>query len=76
MRVSLAFIFVNKLVSEDHKVIGLDNINNYYDVNLKYDRLSEAGIRKEDIEDNKLVKSDRYPSYQFIKIDLEDKVSP
>ena len=27
-------------------VIGLDNINNYYDVNLKYARLGELGIYK------------------------------
>ena len=35
------------LIKQGHKVIGLDNINDYYDVNLKYARLSELGIQKE-----------------------------
>ena len=35
------------LIKQGHNVIGLDNINDYYDVNLKYARLSELGIQKE-----------------------------
>ena len=35
------------LIKQGHHVIGLDNINNYYDVTLKYARLSELGIQKE-----------------------------
>ena len=34
------------LIKQGHRVIGLDNINDYYDVNLKYARLSELGIQK------------------------------
>ena len=33
------------------EVVGLDNINDYYDVNLKYDRLKELGISKNDSEE-------------------------
>ena len=36
------------LLNEGHNVIGLDNINDYYDVRLKYARLKELGIEKED----------------------------
>ena len=32
---------VHRLCSEDHEVIGVDNINDYYDVNLKESRLIE-----------------------------------
>ena len=35
------------LIKQGHRVIGLDNINDYYDVNLKFARLSELGIQKE-----------------------------
>ena len=35
------------LIKQGHRVIGLDNINDYYDVNLKFARLSELGITKE-----------------------------
>jgi len=34
-----------KLLDLGHEVIGLDNINDYYDVNLKYARLNELGIQ-------------------------------
>ena len=35
------------LIKQGHDVIGLDNINDYYDVNLKYARLDQLGIEKE-----------------------------
>ena len=34
------------LIKQGHQVIGLDNINNYYDVNLKYARLQELGVNR------------------------------
>jgi len=71
----IGFHLVNKLISEGHKVTGLDNINNYYDVNLKYARLAATGIRKEEIEYNRVIKSLKYKDYRFIKLDLEDKES-
>ena len=36
-----------RLLSRDDEVVGLDNLNNYYDVNLKYGRLSTLGISRE-----------------------------
>lgn len=68
----IGFHLVNKLVAEGHKVTGLDNINDYYDVNLKYSRLKEAGIRKENIEYGKKVTSERFTNYSFCRLDLED----
>ncbi|RXJ82820.1 NAD-dependent epimerase/dehydratase family protein, partial [Arcobacter cloacae] len=53
-------------------VIGLDNINDYYDVNLKYARLNELGIDKNELEDNKLINSKTYPNHKFVKMDLSD----
>ena len=49
-----------KLLKRGDEVIGLDNINDYYDVNLKYGRLLKAGIHKEDIAWHKLVQSCQY----------------
>ena len=34
----IGFHLVKALISRGDKVVGLDNINNYYDVNLKLDR--------------------------------------
>src|SRR5690554_654758 len=65
-----------KLISLGHEVVGLDNINDYYDVNLKYGRLKELGILESEIEYNKLVESERHGAQcRFIKLDLEDKVN-
>ena len=40
------------LVHLGYKVIGLDNINDYYDVNLKYARLKQLGIKQENAEEH------------------------
>lgn len=72
----IGFHLVEKVVkSTNWQIIGLDNINDYYDINLKYARLLECGIKYENIEYNKLVKSEKHSNYQFIKMDLTDKES-
>ncbi len=43
----IGFHLVLQLLERGDVVVGLDNINNYYDVNLKYGRLAETGISKE-----------------------------
>jgi UDP-glucuronate 4-epimerase len=62
-----------KLLARGDEVVGIDNINDYYDVNLKYARLGELGINKEEIEENKEVPSTVYEKHSFFKIDLADK---
>ena len=62
-----------KLVNLGYEVYGLDNINNYYDVNLKYARLKESGINTNLVtDDKKLIESTIYKNYQFAKIDITD----
>jgi len=69
----IGFHLVKALVEKGDEVIGLDNINDYYDVNLKFARLNETGISSNGITYNKLVASTKYPNYHFIKLNLEDK---
>lgn len=64
---------VRYLLERGDSVVGLDNINSYYDVNLKYSRLAEVGINKEEISWYKLTNSTRYSNYRFIQMNLEDK---
>lgn len=59
-----------RLAEQGHSVIGLDNINAYYDTSLKYDRLKQQGILKESIFYNKLI--DGKENIQFIELDLLD----
>lgn len=69
----IGYHLVNKLVKEGFEVIGLDSINDYYQVSLKYDRLSQAGIHKHNITYNELIISSSMPSYSFVQLKLEDR---
>lgn len=70
----IGFHTTKKLIDLGYEVIGLDNINDYYDVNLKYDRLKELGINKNEAEiENNLVQSTIYPTFKFIRLSLEDR---
>ncbi|GHS89140.1 NAD-dependent epimerase [Campylobacterota bacterium] len=64
-----------KLLKRGDEVVGLDNINDYYDVGVKYGRLKESGIDCNAIEYGKLTASKTYENYRFIKLDLADKNS-
>lgn len=70
----IGYHLCEKLVSLGHKVIGLDNINDYYDVNLKLARLKNLGIPKSTIDYNTLVPSEIHKAqFHFIKLNLEDQ---
>lgn len=69
----IGFHLAKKLLNRGEEIIGLDSINDYYDINVKYGRLSETGIEKEAIEYGKLIQSKKYSNYQFIQLKLEDK---
>lgn len=70
----IGFHTVKRLVEEGCEVTGIDNINDYYTPVLKFARLAECGIRREEIVENLPVKSRTLPAYTFIKADLKDRV--
>ena len=63
------------LLRQGHFVIGLDNINNYYEVSLKYARLHQLGIEKESASVfSKISESTVHGSrLQFIRMNLENR---
>jgi UDP-glucuronate 4-epimerase len=69
----IGFHLAKKLLERGDEVIGLDNINDYYEPSLKYNRLVDTGIDKKEIRYNHLIKSSAYPNYQFVKLELQDK---
>jgi len=69
----IGFHLAKQLLERGDEIIGLDCINDYYDVNLKYARLEQTGIAKETIEYGKFVQSTKYSNYKFIKLKLEDR---
>ena len=64
---------VNRLLNSDYIVTGLDNLNDYYDQKLKFDRLSNSGINVDKIKENEFVQSESHAQYRFIKLGIEDK---
>ncbi len=68
----IGFHLAGRLLQEGYMVVGLDVVNDYYDVNLKYARLAEHGISKGQIVYNQLVQSEKFERYAFIQLDLAD----
>lgn len=71
----IGFHLVNRLLEDNHQVVGLDNINDYYQVGLKYDRLAEAGVEQRYIGYNRQIRSKKHANYRFIKLNLEDETN-
>ena len=57
------------LVKNGYHVVGIDNINDYYDINLKFTRLEDMNINVDDIQYNLPVEGE----ITFVKLDLVDK---
>jgi UDP-glucuronate 4-epimerase len=71
----IGYHLCEKLIGLGHAVVGLDNLNDYYDVNLKLARLKNLGILKNKIQENKTAVSNLYENnFQFIKMNLEDQI--
>ncbi|MGB0836879.1 MAG: NAD-dependent epimerase [Flavobacteriaceae bacterium] len=70
----IGFHLSRVLLADGHQVVGLDNINDYYDVNLKFARLKELGV---DFNDHSpwhvLTQSERFEGFSFVKMGLEEK---
>ena len=54
----IGFFVVQRLCEQGHQVVGIDNLNDYYDVNLKLARLKK-------LETESL--------FSFVKLDLADR---
>ncbi len=69
----IGFHLAKRLLERGDTVIGIDNINDYYDVKLKYARLAETGIPPDEVRYGKPINSRKYPNYTFVKLNLLDK---
>lgn len=71
----IGFHLVKALAGTNHEIVGIDNINTYYDTHLKYGRLAATGISREAISPLAMVQSSTLPCYRFIQMDLMDASS-
>ena len=56
----IGFHLCKKLLERGEEVIGIDNINDYYDVNLKNRRIENLKV---------------YKNFKFQKVDIADKIA-
>ena len=69
----IGFSLIQKLVQvKEYLIIGIDNINSYYNPVLKLNRLKECGI--ENIQDRQIITSSKFDNYKFVKGDIADQV--
>lgn len=59
-----------RLAKHGYNVIGIDNLNDYYDIDLKKSRLLDAGFNAD--QSNTEI-SKKYSNYQFMRMDILDK---
>lgn len=71
----IGFHLCKKLLECGHTVVGLDNINNYYDVTLKYSRLAQLGISNVAAQNfNVPCESNMYGNrFHFVRTHLENQ---
>ena len=70
----IGYHLCKNLVKLGKQVIGLDNLNDYYDITLKRDRLHQLGIENTlDISYNKLYDTKDENLFQFIQLDISDR---
>ena len=73
----IGYHLAEKLIEKNIKVVGIDNINDYYTIQLKYDRLKELGINQEFASNfgQKVLSSKHEEKMIFYRMNLEDKES-
>lgn len=76
----IGFHLTKRLLDEGHEIVGIDNLNNYYDVSLKEARLTKLGVKLPlPLGERVGVRGDLDPirsslnSFTFIKLDISDR---
>lgn len=69
----IGFHLCKRLLERGDEVIGIDNINDYYDPNLKFARLNELGINRDSENWHSEIHSSSYTNFKFIRMNLEDR---
>lgn len=71
----IGYHLCESLLKQKFEVIGLDNVNDYYDVSLKYGRLGQLGIATEDAQQfhKKCGGAKHGSQFSFVRMNLEDR---
>lgn len=67
----IGFHLVKRLAQNNFDITGIDNLNEYYDPQLKYDRLKQLGVKIDVNSKNQFsLQSEVLPHFKYIKMDL------
>jgi len=70
----IGYHLTERLIARGDDVVGLDVINDYYDVRVKHGRLARLGLDPQAVEGSPgKVVSGTNPRVRFVKLDLADK---
>ncbi|HNS18060.1 MAG TPA: NAD-dependent epimerase/dehydratase family protein [Bacteroidales bacterium] len=69
----IGFHLARRLAAEGYSILGIDNINDYYDPSLKLARLKELGFSPASIRDYEEIPSRIHPGIGFLKLDLTER---
>jgi UDP-glucuronate 4-epimerase len=69
----IGYHLTERLLKEGYAVVGIDNINSYYDVRLKYAKLPIFGIQEDTIWPNVPYQSNKHKHFKFVKLDIKDR---
>ncbi|MGS2764948.1 NAD-dependent epimerase [Sinomicrobium sp. M5D2P9] len=71
----IGFHLCKRLLDKGYSVAGLDNINDYYDPDLKYARLQQLGIPKSEasVFKNAVASTEYGERFSFVRMNLEDR---
>lgn len=71
----IGYHLCRRMLADGHSVVGLDNVNDYYDVRVKHGRLAELGIPSSELSTagpDVLIPSAAFPGLRFVRMDLEN----
>jgi UDP-glucuronate 4-epimerase len=69
----IGFHLSARMAGEGCDVLGIDNLNDYYDPRLKLARLADLGVRTDLLTEGTTIRSDTAGNFHFIKLDLADQ---
>ncbi|MDP1540647.1 MAG: NAD-dependent epimerase [Moraxellaceae bacterium] len=68
----IGFHLIKALQAFDHQIVGIDNLNDYYDPQLKLDRLNILGLDSQALNTQTRLE---FGKLLFIKLDLADRIA-
>lgn len=71
----IGFFVAKALVEQGVEVVGIDDLNDYYDPQLKKDRLGELGVDDQYFESGKYYSGTQGFSFALVRIEVQEQVN-